>query len=45
MPKKLHRELNEQAKKKGLTGPKRDRYVYGTLDKILKQKREKRRPK
>ena len=33
MPKKLHRELNEQARKKGLKGKARDAYVYGTMNK------------
>lgn len=33
MPKKLERELKKQAKKKGLTGERADRYVYGTMRK------------
>jgi hypothetical protein len=34
MPKKLKRKLKKQAKKKGLTGKAKDRYVYGTLNKV-----------
>ena len=37
VPKKLHRELNEQARKKGLKGKARDAYVYGTMEKIKKK--------
>ena len=33
MPKKLERELKEQGRKKGYTGERLDRYVYGTLRK------------
>lgn len=33
MPKKMHDALNRQAKKKGLTGKAKDRYVYGTMQK------------
>lgn len=42
MPKKVHRKLSKQAKKKGLTGERKNAYVYGTLDKIEKKKRKKR---
>ena len=38
MPKWLHKQLEESAKEKGLTGEKRDTYVYGTMDKIKKAK-------
>lgn len=38
MPKKMHQALERQAKKKGLTGERKDRYVYGTM---TKQKRGK----
>lgn len=31
MPKKMHKKLSQQAKKKGLTGSKKDAYVYGTM--------------
>lgn len=32
MPKKMHDALNRQAKKKGLTGKAKDRYVYGAME-------------
>jgi len=38
MPKKLHRKLSRQAKKKGLKGDRKDVYVYGTLTKIERKK-------
>lgn len=31
MPKKLERKLKRQAAKKGLTGERKDAYVYGSL--------------
>lgn len=34
MPKKLHDKLKRQAAKKGYTGDRADRYVYGTLHNI-----------
>tara|TARA_R100000654_G_scaffold12602_2_gene27398 strand:+ start:1279 stop:1437 length:159 start_codon:yes stop_codon:yes gene_type:complete len=34
MPEKLERSLMAQARKKGLKGKERDKYVYGTLQKI-----------
>lgn len=34
MPEKLEKSLMNQAKKKGLTGEARDRYVYGTLTRV-----------
>ncbi len=39
MPKKAHRRLKKQAKKKGLKkdSPAYNRYVYGTLNKIKKK--------
>jgi len=37
MPKKKHDELLRQARAKGLTGKRRDAYVYGTLDTIKKR--------
>jgi ribosomal protein S21 len=40
MPKKIHRALARQATKKGLTGERRDRYVYGTLAKHKKRKKK-----
>lgn len=33
MPKKMHDALAKQAKKKGLTGKAKDRYIYGTMAK------------
>jgi hypothetical protein len=33
MPEKMHRALEKQAKKKGLTGERKDRYVFGTMAK------------
>lgn len=33
MPKKLEQDLMKQATKKGLTGARKDAYVYGTLRK------------
>lgn len=38
MPKKMHAALNRQAKKKGLTGKAKSRYVYGTMAKRKKKK-------
>lgn len=35
-PKKAHDALVKQAKKKGLTGDRRDAYVHGTLQKQKK---------
>lgn len=37
MPKKMHAALTRQAKKKGLTGKSKDRYVYGTMEKAKKK--------
>lgn len=34
MPKKLHRKLERQASKKGLTGKQKEKFVYGTLSKV-----------
>lgn len=31
MPKKMHDALERQAKKKGLKGEAKDRYVYGAM--------------
>ena len=33
MPAKIHRALEKQATKKGLTGKRRKAYVYGTMAK------------
>jgi hypothetical protein len=40
MPKALHRKLSRQATKKGLKGKRKDRYVYGTLNKVEKRKKK-----
>jgi len=37
MPKKVHDALVKQAKKAGLTGARKDAYVYGTLNKLKKK--------
>lgn len=34
MPKKLEKQLARQAERKGYTGRRKDRYVYGTLRKL-----------
>ena len=39
MPKKAHANLVKQANKKGLTGERRKRYIWGTLSKIEKGKK------
>ena len=31
MPKRLHDKLNRQARNKGLTGKRKQAYVYGTM--------------
>lgn len=44
MPKELERKLKAQARKKGYTGERADKYVYGTLRKTgWKPSREKKR--
>ena len=43
MPKKIHDILKKAARKKGLKGDKADAYVYGTMSKIEKSKRRKRK--
>ena len=40
MPKKIHRKLEKTAKKKGLTGDRKNAYIYGTLKKIDKKRRK-----
>ena len=37
MPKALHDKLERQARKKGLKGKRKDKYVFGTLSKIKKK--------
>jgi len=38
MPKKMHDALEKEARKKGLKGEAKDRYVYGALQKYEKKK-------
>lgn len=45
MPKKIEERLKREARKKGLTGERFDRYVYGTLNKIEKQRESPRKKK
>lgn len=40
MPKKMHKRLEKQAKKKGLKGKRKKAYVYGTLNRRKKKKRQ-----
>lgn len=37
MPKKLEAALKREAEKKGLTGKRKDAYVYGTLNRLKKK--------
>ncbi len=39
MPKAMHDALARQAKKKGLTGERKNAYIYGTMAKQEKKKR------
>jgi len=42
MPKEMEKRLEKQAKKKGLKGERKDKYIYGTMRKTgWKPKREK----
>ena len=41
MPKALHKKLTAIARKKGLTGERAKKYVYGTLNKYEKHKKTK----
>lgn len=41
MPKWLHEALKRSARKKGLKGKRKKRYVYGTLSKHKKKKKKK----
>ena len=42
MPKKLHDKLVREARKKGFTGERFRRYVFGTISKIERRKKAKR---
>lgn len=39
MPKKAHDALKKQAERKGMTGAKKDRYIYGALENAKKKGR------
>lgn len=41
MPKQLHDKLEREAKEKGLSGERKDAYVYGTLNKVDEYKTKK----
>lgn len=43
MPKRLEHKLEREADKRGYTGQRKNRYVYGTLDKVKKEQAAKRR--
>ena len=45
MPKKLHTALKKSAKKKGLTGDRKNAFIYGTLNKTKKSKKKTRKKK
>jgi len=45
MPAKIHAALVRQADKLGLTGARRDAYIYGSLNKIEKKKKAKKEKK
>ena len=44
MPKKIKRSLMARAKEMGLKGERKDAYVYGTLAKIEKERKDKTSP-
>jgi len=44
MPKKVERSLMARAKEMGLKGERKDAYVYGTLAKIEKMRKDKKSP-
>lgn len=43
MPKRLERRLEREADRKHLTGARKHAYVYGTMARIKRRKREKKR--
>lgn len=43
MPKALHRKLARKAAAKGLTGDRAAAYIYGTLNKVEKKGKRKKR--
>jgi hypothetical protein len=40
MPKKLHEQLERRADELGLTGKRRQAYIYGTMNKVEKKKQK-----
>ena len=42
MPEEEHRKLKRSAKKAGLTGERKEAYIYGTLHKIKLRRKKKR---
>lgn len=40
MPKKVEDKLKREARKKGLTGERRNAYVYGTLRRLTKRRKK-----
>ena len=42
MPEEEHRKLKRSVKKAGLTGERKEAYIYGTLHKIKLQRKKKR---
>ncbi len=45
MPKALERKLSQEASRKGLTGKRKEAYIYGTMQRVTswKPKREKKK--
>ena len=41
MPEKLHKQLEARANDLGLTGERRQAYIYGTMKKIKKKRKNK----
>ncbi len=39
MPKKMHQALEREARKKGLKGKRKDRYVYATMAKAKRSRK------
>jgi hypothetical protein len=40
MPKAMHRALKKSARKKGLTGKRKNAYIYGTMARHKKRKKK-----
>jgi hypothetical protein len=45
MPKNVKTQLQRSARKRGLKGAKKNSYIYGTIGKIVKRTKAKRRGK